>query len=66
VRVQRKELAFWVAVRRAGVGAKPFRWEIHGAETAEPVQLSDEKFPTMDLAYQAGQSNLQVFLQTRN
>ncbi len=66
MRVQRKELAYWIAVRRAGFGSKPFRWEIHGAETAEPVQLSDEKFPSMDMAWRVGQTNLQAFLQTRN
>jgi hypothetical protein len=66
MRVKKAEIAFWIAVRRAGYGAKPFRWEIHGAETAEPVQLSDEKFPTMDMAWRAGQLTLREFLRTKN
>jgi hypothetical protein len=65
MRVQKKDLAFWVAVRRAGHGRKPFRWEIHGAETAEPLHLSDEKFTSMASAYVAGQSGLQEFLRSR-
>src|SRR4051812_23568322 len=62
VKLRRQELKYWITVRRTGHGRKPFRWELPGADTAEPLQLSEESYPTMDLAYQAGQSSLAEFI----
>jgi hypothetical protein len=62
VKLRRQELNYWITVRRTNHGRRPFRWELRGADTAEPLQLSDESYPTMDLAYQAGQSSLAEFI----
>jgi hypothetical protein len=63
-KVRRQELNYWITVRRANHGRKPFRWELRGADTAEPLQLSDDTYPTMDLAYRAGQSSLAGFIES--
>jgi hypothetical protein len=62
VKLRRQELNYWITVRRTNHGRRPFRWELRGADTAEPLQLSDDTYPTMDLAYQAGRSSLAAFI----
>ncbi|MGE0222216.1 MAG: hypothetical protein AB7S57_03060 [Acetobacteraceae bacterium] len=64
MRTNARELAFWIAVRRTGRGSKPFRWEIRGADTMEPLHLSEDSFSNMEAAYHAGTAGLQDFLQT--
>jgi hypothetical protein len=46
-----------VFVRRAGVGAKPFTWEIHGSGLT-PVQVSVARYASMHAAYEAGRTRL--------
>ncbi len=53
-----------VVVRRVRVGAKPFRWEIHGADTLEVMYASPDYFGSMEAAYNAGQARLKDFLPT--
>jgi len=64
MRTHARELAFWVAIRRTGRGTKPFRWEIRGADTMEPISLSEDSFPTMEAAYHAGTAGLERFIQS--
>jgi hypothetical protein len=46
-----------VFVRRAGIGATPFTWEIHGAGIT-PIQVSVGRYASMHAAYEAGQARL--------
>jgi hypothetical protein len=46
-----------VFVRRAGVGARPFTWEIHG-DGITPLHVSVSRYATMHAAYEAGQAEL--------
>ncbi len=51
-----------VIVRRVGVGAAPFTWEIVGASPGTPLHVSSERFRSMEAAYNAGQDSLAGFL----
>src|SRR4051794_33119525 len=62
VKLRRQELNYWITVRRTNYGRKPFRWELRGADTAEPLQLSEDSYPPMALASRAGQSSLAAFI----
>ena len=53
-----------VVVRRTGVGAAPFTWEVHG-DAATPVYVSDDRYKSMEAAYQAGQTRLAEFMPTK-
>jgi len=46
-----------VFVRRAGFGAAPFTWEIHG-DSMTPVSVSVSRYASMQAAYEAGQAEL--------
>jgi hypothetical protein len=46
-----------VFVRRAGVGATPFTWEIHGSGIT-PIHVSLARYGSMHAAYEAGQAGL--------
>jgi len=50
-----------VFVRRAGVGATPFTWEIHGAGIT-PIHVSAARYPSMHDAYEAGQAWLTALI----
>lgn len=54
-----------VVVRRAGVGAAPFTWEVHG-DAAAPIHVSDDRYKSMDAAYEAGRARLAEFLPKRS
>jgi len=45
-----------VVVRRIGTGSTPFRWEVQTADGVVPVQVSSERFRSMQAAYEAGQA----------
>jgi hypothetical protein len=47
-----------VVVRRLAGGATPFGWEVHSGETIVPLQVSAERFGSMEAAYIAGRSKL--------
>jgi len=51
-----------VFVRRVGVGAAPFTWEIVGANAGTPIYVSSDRFRSMEAAYSAGQERLVEFL----
>jgi hypothetical protein len=51
-----------VIVRRVGVGAAPFAWEVVGAEPGPPLHVSSERFRSMEAAFSAGQDRLAEFL----
>src|SRR6202046_3827836 len=40
-----------VIVRRVGVGAAPFTWEVVGANPGIPLHVSSERFRSMEAAY---------------
>jgi hypothetical protein len=54
-----------VVVRRTGVGLAPFTWEVHG-DAAAPIHVSDDRYTSMDAAYEAGQARLPEFLPKRS
>ncbi len=56
-----EDLSTRVVVRRTGTGARPFRWEVHWAETAVPVFISPSRFANMDAAYREGHARLSEF-----
>ena len=62
MRLRRDELSYHLAIRRVALGAKPFRWEVHGTDTVTPLRHSAELFSSMEAAYSAGQGGLQEFL----
>ncbi len=65
-RITKEALAISIVVRRrAKVGANPFGWEVHGADTAEPIHISPERFASMEAAYGAGQARLEEFIPKR-
>ena len=45
-----------VVVRRVGTGSTPFRWEVQATDGLVPVQISSERFRSMQAAYEAGQA----------
>jgi hypothetical protein len=51
-----------VIVRRVGVGAAPFTWEVVGAHSGFPLHVSSERFRSMEAAYNAGQDRLVEYL----
>jgi hypothetical protein len=58
MRISQEALALSVLVRRVRTGATPFGWEVHRADATRPVQVSAERFPSMEAAYHAGQARL--------
>ncbi|MFL5254549.1 MAG: hypothetical protein ACJ8AI_16950 [Rhodopila sp.] len=58
MRISKEALALSVVIRRVHVGAAPFNWEVHRAGAPAPVQVSAERFRSMEAAYQAGQACL--------
>ncbi|MDQ2761986.1 MAG: hypothetical protein M3Y22_00305, partial [Pseudomonadota bacterium] len=54
-----------VIVRRVGLGAAPFAWEIHGSNTPVPRYVSPDRFRSMEAAYDAGQARLAEFLPSK-
>ena len=65
MRVSQEALALSVVVRRVGVGSAPFNWEVHRAGAPAPVQVSAERFRSMEAAYQAGQARLTGLISKR-
>jgi hypothetical protein len=66
-RITKEALATSIVVRRrARAGTAPFGWEVHGADTAEPIHVSPERFTTMEAAYGAGQARLAEFIPKRS
>ena len=47
---------YGVIVRRVGMGSSPFRWEVQAVDGILPVQVSSERFRSMQAAYEAGQT----------
>lgn len=65
-RITKEALATTIVVRRrAKAGATPFGWEVHGADTAEPIHVSPDRFGSMEEAYGAGQLRLEEFIPRR-
>ncbi len=62
MRLTKEELSTRVVVRRAGIGAAPFRWEVYRAEAPVPVFVSPSRFSNMDAAYRDGQARLPEFM----
>ena len=51
-----------VVVRRVTVGSAPYCWEIRSADGISPVQVSPDRFRSMDTALKEGQAWLADFL----
>jgi hypothetical protein len=66
-RISREALGISVVVRRRDrAGAAPFGWEVHGADTAEPLHVSHDRFTSMEEAYGAGKAKLADFMPKRS
>ncbi|HEX2939877.1 MAG TPA: hypothetical protein VHO91_02445 [Rhodopila sp.] len=58
---------FKVVVRRVTTGAAPFAWEVHRDENVLPLQVSADRFGSMEAAYLAGQAKLaDIMVQKRS
>ena len=66
MRISKEALALSVVVRRIHVGAAPFAWEVHRTSASAPVQVSAERFRSMEAAYQAGQARLADLIAKRS
>jgi hypothetical protein len=65
MRISKEALALSVVVCRVWTGATPFGWEVHRADAPRPVQISAERFRSMEAAYHAGQACLAKLLTKR-
>jgi hypothetical protein len=66
-RITKEALSTSVVVRRrARAGGAPFGWEVHAADTAEPLHVSPDRFMSMEEAYGAGQARLAEFIPKRS
>lgn len=65
MRTSKETLALSVVIRRTHVGAAPFNWEVHRFGAPAPVQVSAERFRSMEAAYQAGQACLAAMILKR-
>jgi hypothetical protein len=66
-RISKEALSTSVVVRRQSrAGAAPFGWEVHAADTAEPIHISPDRFISMAEAYGAGQARLPDFIAQRS
>ena len=51
-----------VVVRRVTVGSAPYSWEIRAADGIIPVQVSPDRFRSMETTLKAGQARLADFI----
>ncbi len=65
MRISKEALALSVLVRRVRVGATPFGWEIRRDGADNPIYASDDRYVSMDAAYQAGHAKLSKFVARR-
>jgi hypothetical protein len=52
------DFMFKVVVRRVSSGNSPFGWEVYRGDTVVPLQVSSDRFSSMEEAYMAGRSRL--------
>ena len=52
------DFLFRVVVRRVATGNSPFGWEVYRGDTVVPLQVSADRFSSMEAAYTAGRSKL--------
>ena len=62
MRLTKEALSTSVVVRRVAIGAAPFAWEVHRAGTAGPIDVSTDRFRSMEAAYAAGQVRLATLI----
>lgn len=55
-------LFFRVVVRRTASGSRPFQWEIYKDGTVVPLQVSTERYASMEAAHKIGQTELAAML----
>jgi hypothetical protein len=65
MRLTKEALSVSIVVRRTGVGAAPFGWEVHVTGSG-PIHVSSERFRSMEAAYRAGQARLADFIPKRS
>lgn len=54
-----------MVVRRVATGSIPFTWELRNGDSVTPVQVSLQRFRSMQDAYVAGQAGLADYLSQR-
>lgn len=52
------DFMFKIVVRRVSTGNTPFGWEVYRGDTVVPLQVSSDRFSSMEEAYMAGRSRL--------
>ena len=65
MRIRREALDFRVVVRRVTVGSAPYAWEVRGEDGVTPVQVSPDRFRSMETALKEGQAWMAEFLSQR-
>jgi len=65
MRLSKEALSISVVVRRVAIGAAPFAWEVHRAGNAAPIDVSTDRFRSMEAAYAAGQVRLAALIPKR-
>jgi hypothetical protein len=64
VKIRKIEAIFaHMFVHRAGVGAAPFTWELHG-DGLRPIHVSGDRFKSMNAAHEAGQARLAALIRS--
>jgi hypothetical protein len=65
MRISKEALAVTIVVRRIGIGAGCFGWEVHHA-TLGVLHTAPDRFSSMEAAYKAGTARLAEFVPKRS
>jgi hypothetical protein len=65
MKIRKEALAITIVVRRVGVGAAGFGWEIHH-DTLGVLHIAPDRFDSMEAAYKAGTARLAEFIPKRS
>jgi hypothetical protein len=65
MRISKEALAVTVVVRRVGVGAACFGWEVHH-DTLGVLHVAPDRFSSMEAAYKAGTARVAEFVPKRS
>jgi hypothetical protein len=65
MRISKEALAVTIVVRRVGVGAACFGWEVHH-DTLGVLHVAPDRFNSMEAAYKAGTARLAEFVPRRS
>jgi hypothetical protein len=64
MRITRDHLTHRLIVQRTATGSAPYQWEVH-ADGLSPLQVSPDRFRSMEAAHKAGEAWLADFFASR-